>query len=267
MKRFDGKVAWITGASSGIGREMALEFARRGADLAISARRAERLEELQAKIEGLGRQALSVPCDVTDESAQEAAVAKIVERFGRLDVAVANAGFGVGGRFENLSVDEWRRQLDTNVIGSVITAKKALPELRKTQGRIALVGSILAMVALPSQSAYAASKYAVRALGQSLAMELHGSGVTCTLLHPGFVASELNQVDNQGQFHPDRKDRRPKRFMWATDKAARVMVNAIAARKREYVFTGHGKVGGWVGRHLPGLVHFVVARQAHKMKK
>ncbi|MHC4831655.1 MAG: SDR family oxidoreductase, partial [Planctomycetota bacterium] len=175
MKRFDGKVAWITGASSGIGREMALEFARRGADLAISARRAERLEELQAKIEGLGRQALSVPCDVIDESAQEAAVAKIVERFGRLDVAVANAGFGVGGRFENLSVDEWRRQLDTNVIGSVITAKKALPELRKTQGRIALVGSILAMVALPSQSAYAASKYAVRALGQSLAMELHGS--------------------------------------------------------------------------------------------
>ena len=116
------------------------------------------------------------------------------------------------------------------------------------------------MPSSPGIGAYAASKFAVRAIGQTLAAELHGSGVSCTTIHPGYIESEIAQVDNQGRFDPQREDRRPKNLMWPADRAARAMVDAIAKRKREYTFTGHGKVGAFAGRHMPGLVHFGMTR-------
>ena len=254
--RFADKVVWITGASAGIGRA----FAREGADVAVSARRRERLEELAGEIEAEGRRALVVPCDVTDEASVEAAVRRVAGELGRLDVAVANAGFGVSGRIVNLSADDWRRQLDTNVVGTALTARHAIPALEQTGGRLALVGSVASMVTAPKSGAYSASKAAVRALGQTLALELHGTGVTVTTLHPGFVESEIAQVDNRGRFDPSRPDRRPARLMWPTDRAARAMLGAIARKKREFVFTGHGKIGGYLGRHAPGLLHFAQTR-------
>jgi short-subunit dehydrogenase len=184
----------------------------------------------------------------------------VVTAFGRMDVAVANAGFAVAGRIEKLGADDWRRQLDTNVVGLAITARHAIPHLRKTGGRLALVGSVASMLSTPNVGAYAASKFAVRAIGQALAAELHGSGVSCTTLHPGFVESEIGHVDNHGVYREDFEDRRPRRLFWSSERAARVMVRAIERRKREYVFTGHGKIGGFVGRHMPGLVHFFVTR-------
>jgi NAD(P)-dependent dehydrogenase (short-subunit alcohol dehydrogenase family) len=259
-KRFDQKVVWITGGGSGIGRAMAVEFAREGAAVAVSGRREERLADAVGSIEAAGGVGLPVRCDVTDEASVAEATQTIVRELGGIDVAVANAGFAVAGRIEKLSAADWRRQLDTNVIGAAMVARYAIPHLRERKGRIALVGSIASMVAVPGIGAYTASKYAVRAIGLTLSAELHGSGVSCTTLHPGYVESEINQVDNQGRFNPDREDRRPKRLMWPADRAARVMVDAIAKRKREYTFTGHGKVGAFAGRHLPGLVHLGVTR-------
>ncbi len=256
----EGKVAWVTGSSSGIGAAVALELARQGADVALSARRADRLQETARQVEALGRRALCVPCDVVDDAQVAAAVAHIVATFGRLDVAVANAGMSVMGKFESLSDDQWRRQIDINVNGVASTARHALPELRKTGGRLALVASVSGLICIPGGSAYCASKFAVRALGLTLSQELQGSGVSCTTIHPGFVASEITQIDNDGHRHPERRDPRPQALMWPTEKAARVMVRAIEKRRREYVFTGHGKVGAWLGQHLPGLVHFAVSR-------
>jgi NAD(P)-dependent dehydrogenase (short-subunit alcohol dehydrogenase family) len=257
---FGDRIVWITGASSGIGRQLALTFADQGADVAVSARRVDRLHEVVAEIEGRGRRGLAVACDVTDEDQLQSAVSEVVERLGALDVAVANAGFGVGGLIEELDAGAWRRQLEVNVVGLAMTARHALPHLRDRQGRLALVGSVSSMVPMPGSGAYSASKAAVRMIGQTLSMELHGSGVSCTTIHPGFVDSDIARVDNQGVYHPEREDRRPQKLMWPTDKAARVMVRAIAKRRREYVFTGHGKVGGFVGRHWPGLVHFALTR-------
>ncbi len=256
-----GKTVWITGASAGIGRALALELGSRGANVAVSARRADRLAALVQDIEKGGSRALAVECDVTKEEAVQAAVGAVVAHFGQLDIAVANAGFSIVGKIANLTADEWRRQLDTNVVGLAVSARHAIPELLKTEGRIVLVGSVASMLVAPNSGAYAASKYAVRAIGQTLSVELHGSGVTCTTIHPGFVESEIAQVDNEGQFDAERPDKRPKRFMWPTDRAAKVMANAIEARKREYVFTGHGKIGAWVGRHWPGLIHVAMTRR------
>ncbi len=255
------RVAWITGASAGIGRALAIELARQGASVAVSGRRRDRLEEVAAAIEAEGGRGLAMPCDVTDEDSVAAASSEVASHFGRLDLAIANAGFAVRGRVSELTADDWRRQLDTNVVGAAVTARCALPELEKTGGRLVLVGSVVAMVSAPKSAAYAASKAALRALGQTLAAELHGTGVSVTTVHPGYVESEIGQVDRLGRFDPSRKDRRPARLMWPADRAARSILRAAARRKREHVFTAHGKLAGYLGRHAPGLVHLAVTRK------
>jgi NAD(P)-dependent dehydrogenase (short-subunit alcohol dehydrogenase family) len=257
---FEGKVVWITGGGTGIGRALALEAARQGADVAISGRRVEPLEEVAAAVRAVGRRALVVVSDVVDEGACRATVARIVAELGKLDVAVANAGYGVSGAFERLTMADWRRQFEVNVFGGLHTIYAALPELRKTRGRLALVSSVTGLVALPGQAAYSASKFAVRAIGLTLAQELHGSGVSVTTLYPGFVESDIARTDNRGEFNAARADPRPARLMWPADRAARVMLRAVARRSREVVFTGHGKAGAFLGKHFPGLVHFVMTR-------
>ncbi len=258
---FKDKIVWITGASSGIGREMAIQFAQHGAHVAVSARRKERLVELVKEIEQLGQKALAVPCDVTKEEEVEQAVEKIITHFDRLDVAVANAGFGVGGKIESLNAEDWRRQLDVNVVGLTSTIKHSLSYLRKSDGRMVLMGSVAAIISSPQGAAYGASKAAVRAIGQVVSMELHGSGVSCTTIHPGFIESEIGQVDNQGVYRPEWQDTRPKGLMWPADKAVKEMLKGIKKRKREIIITNHGKLLGFVGQHFPFLIHWATVKK------
>ncbi len=260
-RHFENKIAWITGGGTGIGKALALELARQGAAVAVSGRREDRLTQTVKEIEALSNgQGLAVTYDVTDEAQVAAAVAKVVDHFGRLDVVIANAGYGVVGKVEKVTSEQWRRQLDVNVIGVATTARLALPHLRTTSGRLALVGSVLAYFVVRKNAPYCASKFAVRAIGDALSLELHGSGVSCTTLHPGFVESELGQIDNEGVFHEDWTDKRPKKMMWPADKAARAMVNAIYKRKRTWVMAWYGKAGTWLSRHSPGLMHFAQTR-------
>jgi len=189
-----------------------------------------------------------------------------VAGLGKLDIAFANAGFSASGRIENLSAEDWRRQLDVNVVGVANTAKWSLPELRKTKGRLVLVSSVMGMMAMPAQGPYSASKFAVRAIGLTLAQELHGSGVSCTTIYPGFVESEIAQVGADGRFDPTRIDKRPKKMMWTGDKAAKVIWAAVMKRRREFVFTAHGKLGAFMGRHFPGFVHFAMTREGTRNK-
>ncbi len=227
--------------------------------MAVSARRADKLEALAATLRGRGTQALAVPCDVCDEAALREGARAVVAGLGALDIVLANAGCSVVGRVEELTAADWRRQLDINLVGAALTAKHALPYLRETRGRLALTGSVAGFMSAPGWGAYHASKYALRALGQTLSAELAGSGVTCTTLHPGFVDSEIMKVDNRGVLDPSLPDERPALLRWSAEDAARVMVDAIVRRKRELVFTGHGKVAAWVGMHLPSLMHTVMA--------
>lgn len=253
-RRFEDQVVLITGGGSGIGRAFAEAFAAEGARVFVAGRRLANLEEVVAAITAAGGRAHAVRCDVTDEADVARAVAEVVAEGGRLDVAVANAGFSVSGRIENLTAAEWRRQLDTNVVGLAMTARYAMPHLRAMKGRVVLIGSVASVLSTPGVGAYAASKFAVRAIGQTLSMEMDGSGVTCTTILPGFVESEIARVDNEGVHHAGRPDGRPQKLMWRADDAARVCLDAIHARKREFVFTAHGKLGVLVGQHFPGLV-------------
>jgi len=253
-------VVWITGASSGIGKAMAFEWARLGFKVVLSARRTALLEEIALEIKNSGREALVAPVDIMDEQSIEDAVRKIIARWGRLDVAVANAGFGVFGNVETLTAKDWNRQLQGNVTGLALTIKYALPHLKENQGRIGLVGSVAAYLPNPSVGAYGASKAAVHSIGLTLQVELMGSGVSCTTLHPGFVVSEIAKIDNEGSWHPDRPDPRPANLMWPADKAAKVMVKAILKRKRNYVFTTHGRIIVGLQRWLPGLARTIISK-------
>lgn len=254
------KVVWITGASSGIGKAMAFEWARLGYKLVLSSRRKELLESVANEISRSGGEVLAIPCDVTDESAIENAVQQMITTWGRLDVVVANAGFGVFGSVDKLTAKDWNRQLQCNVTGLALTVKYALPHLKENNGRIGLVGSVGAYLPNPNLGAYGASKAAVHSIGQTLQVELMGTGVSCTTMHPGFVVSEIARIDNEGVWHPERPDPRPSNLMWPTDKAAKVMVKAILKRKRNYVFTGHGKVFVWIQRWFPGFMRLIISK-------
>lgn len=254
------QVVWITGASSGIGKAMATEWARLGYKVALSARRKELLDKVADEIRSSGGQAIAVTCDILEEDSIAHAVQEVIATWGQLDVVVANAGFGVFGSIEKLSAKDWNRQFQGNVTGLALTVKYALPHLIKTKGRIGLVGSVGAFLPSPNLGAYGASKAAVHSIGQTLQVELMGTGVSCTTMHPGFVVSEIARVDNEGVWHPERPDPRPANFIWPTDKAAKVMVKALLKRKRIYIFTGHGKVFVWLQRWFPGLMRQIISK-------
>ena len=172
-------VVWITGSSSGIGRAMAYEWARLGYKVALSSRRKELLDKVADEIRNSGGEALVIPCDIMEETAIENAVQHIIDVWGRLDVVVANAGFGVFGSIDKLTAKDWNRQLQGNVTGLALTVKYALPYLKKNNGRIGLVGSVGAYLPNPNLGAYGASKAAVHSIGQTLQVELMGTGVSC----------------------------------------------------------------------------------------
>ncbi len=260
-ERFAGKVVLITGASSGIGAALGREFAAQGAAVALLARRAERLRALAAEIHARGRRALAIPCDVTREGDLERATALTVAGLGGIDVAVANAGFGVVGPFEKLRLDDYRRQFETNVFGVLRTAAAVLPELRRSRGTLVLMGSVTSYIAAPGASPYAMSKFSVRAFAEAVRPELARDGVAVVLLTPGFVVSEIRQVDNRGRLHPNAPDTVPPMLRMTAERAACTMVRAVARRRRELVLSLSARLGVLVQRHLPWLVRAALARR------
>jgi short-subunit dehydrogenase len=255
---FIGKAVFITGASSGIGAALAREFAHHGAELALAARRVDRLEALAAELRAHGRRVLVVRCDVTRDQDLVSASAATVAGLGRIDVVVANAGFGVVGPIDRLTLDDYRRQFETNVFGVLRTVLATRSELRRTRGRLVIVGSVSGHVALPGASPYAMSKFAVRALAQALDFELRPAGVSVTLVSPGFVETELHQVDNRGVRHPDVAPRAPAFVRTSAEHAARRIVRAVSRRRREVVITWLGHLTVRVQRYLPALFNWAV---------
>lgn len=259
--RFQGQVVLITGASSGIGAALAREFAHEGAHTVLMARRAERIEALAGELSGGGRSSLAITGDVTRDGDLERAVDLARSRFGRLDVAVANAGFSVGGRLVDLTLEDYRRQLETNVFGVLRTLFAALPELQKTQGRIVVVGSLLGMIPIPAGTPYCMSKFALAALCDGLSQELAPQGVSVTHILAGFVASEIYQVDNRGvRLEAPTRRTPPAWLLLSPAQTARQIVSAAYRRKRTRIVGLHARIGIALQRHFPGLVYFAISR-------
>jgi short-subunit dehydrogenase len=260
---FHGKTVLITGASSGIGEELAWQLGQAGARLTLTARRADRLDALAERIAAAGAPApLVVRCDVTHDGDVERAVAEAMRRWGRLDVVIANAGFGVVGALRDLSVDDYRRQFETNVFGVLRTIKAALPEIERTKGNVVIVGSVAGWASSPNGSPYSMSKFAVRALADAITPELSLHGVKVTLISPGFVASDIRRVDNQGTLHAGAPDPIPHWLVMPTGRAARQILRAVARGKGEAIVTGHGRILVAVERFMPWLSRAIKRRIA-----
>jgi NADP-dependent 3-hydroxy acid dehydrogenase YdfG len=215
----------ITGASSGIGAATARAAADQGYRLVLAARSQERIEALAQELGGPDR-ALAVRCDVTEWDQQEAMVAAARERFGRLDVAFANAGFGAARGFLAESPEHWRAMVLTNVYGAALTIRATLPALKEARGHLLLTGSVAGRRALPG-SLYSATKWAVTAMGESARQELNGTGVRVTLIEPGMVDTPFFDNPGAGRLEPDDVARA---VMFAVSQPAHVDVNEILIR-------------------------------------
>ncbi len=206
----EGKVALVTGASSGIGEATALALARAGARVAIAARRRERLDGVSRRITDLRTEALVLDADVSREHDAESIVARTVDRWGRLDVLVNNAGVMLLSPVDRARVEHWRRMLELNLLGLMVATRAALPHMRRQKdGHVVNISSTAGRVANPDASVYAATKFGVGAFSEALRREVYRDGIRVTVIAPGAVATELRD-------HVPDPDTRTRIESWAT---------------------------------------------------
>lgn len=189
----EGKVVIITGASSGIGEAAAIELAKCGAKLVLAARRVERLDALVARAQALGAEALAVGTDVTSREQVEAMVAAAIERFGRVDVLVNNAGVMLLSFMKNAMVEQWDQMIDVNIKGPLYGIAAVLPHMRaQGSGHIINVSSMAGRRVIPSGAVYSGTKFALHAISMGLRQELAPTdNIRTTILSPGIVDTEL----------------------------------------------------------------------------
>jgi len=189
----EGKVALVTGASRGIGRAVALELARAGAEVAVNYAASEGpAQEVVREIEALGRRALAVKFDVADHEAVARGVKEVEEAFGRIDILVNNAGITRDGLCMRLKEEDWERVLSVNLKGAFLVTRAALPGMLKRRwGRIVNISSVVAFSGNPGQTNYAASKAGLVGFSRSLALEVASRGITVNVVAPGFIETDM----------------------------------------------------------------------------
>jgi NAD(P)-dependent dehydrogenase (short-subunit alcohol dehydrogenase family) len=266
---FRDNVVVLTGASAGIGHQMALQLAAQGAHLVLAARDAGRLDETAEECRRLGARVVAVPTDVGDEAQCRALVERAVAEFGRIDTLVNNAGIGMWARFEDMTdLAPFERIMRVNYLGSVYPTFHALPHLKKTRGRIVAVNSLTGKTGVPTRSGYAASKHAVTGFFDTIRIELEDSGITVTQVFPGFVATEIRERAFGADGRPLGAGNSPVREgqVMSAEECARQIIGAAAARKRELVMTLRGKIGAKLKLIAPALVDRI-ARKAIEQGK
>ncbi len=266
LSKLKNKVVLITGASSGIGYALARELAHQGARAVLAARREDRLNALKAEAEDPAGNILVAKCDVNMKQDLERTVDEAHTAFGDIDIAVANAAIPMDGKFEKLSLADYRKVMETNVFGVLQTCYAVLEDLKKTRGTLVIIGSISGYMASPDSSAYAMSKFAVRAFADTMRVELAIYGIKVVLISPGFVRSEMRRLDRQGIFDPEKKDWVPSFLVMPAEKAARQIAQAIVRGRREKFITWHGYIAYLIRQYTPWLYFTLVGTMNRKFR-
>lgn len=194
LESLEDKTALITGASSGIGRETAKSLAEEGANVAIAARRKDRLEELADKIEADHKiKTLVFPMDVREENEVKEMIDKTIKIFQTLDIVVNNAGIARGSKVEELSTPDYQAMMETNVDGMFFTTKNAIPHLKKSEGNLIFVGSIAGQYPRPYNPVYAATKWWTRGFALSVEADLGDEGISVSIVNPSEVRTEFGE--------------------------------------------------------------------------
>jgi short-subunit dehydrogenase len=256
-RKIEGLRTIVTGASSGIGREIAIELARQGAKLIITARRAERLDEVLAELKRFRPDAAAVVGDIVDAATRRAIVEAAQREFGGLDAVVNNAGIGALGPFANANEDRVRRMMEVNFFAPVELIRLAIPLLRNgNRPIIANVGSVLGHRAVANKSEYCASKFAMHGFSDALRCELAREGIDVLLVSPSTTSSEFfdQVIDREGgaTTHP--------RQAMSPQAVARKTVKAIRQGRHEVILSAGGKALVWLDRLCPPIMNRILAK-------
>jgi dehydrogenase/reductase SDR family protein 7B len=252
------KVVLITGASSGIGRALALTFAQAGSKVMLGARTLDQLAEVGAEIAALGGIARWTQLDVTQQADCERFVAEAVQHFGRVDVLINNAGISMRALFQDLDVAVIERVMQVNFFGTVYCTHAALPHIVQAQGSIVGISSIAGYRGLPGRSGYSASKFAMHGFLESLRTELLRKHVHVLLACPGFTESNIRKValkaDGSSQSETPLKEDK----LMSAEEVAQHIYRAVLARKRSLTLTRQGKLTVFLNKWLPKFMDKMV---------
>lgn len=264
---FKNKVIIVTGASSGIGKACAEEFAKRGANLVLAARQYVTLCEITADLEKrYGIKAIAVQTDVSKEEDCKLLIKQALITFNKIDILINNAGLSMRALFNDLDLSVLKNLMDVNFWGTVYCTKYALPEILKTKGSVVGVSSIAGYRGLPGRTGYSSSKFAMNGFMESLRTELLKTGVHVMVACPGFTASNIRvtALAKDGASHGETSMEEGK--MMSADTVAQTIADGIAARKRTLIMTGQGKLTVWLNKLFPALADKLVFNHFTKEK-
>jgi short-subunit dehydrogenase len=253
---FGEKVVIVTGASSGIGKALALQLAKEGAWLALAARNAARLGALVSECEHLGGKAIAIPTDVSDERQCQNMIQVTHEHYRRIDMLINNAGMSVVSKLDELpDLHLFKQVMDVNFYGMVYSAFHALPHLKASRGRIVNVSSLGGLQAIPYNSPYVASKFAMNGFSDSLRMELANAGVSVTLICPYWVVTEFHEryLDKNGNPKGEAGRAIYTKDMMTAERCAEIIIGAARRRKRQVIMSP-GVLGMWMRLLAPDLM-------------
>ncbi len=260
------QVVAITGAAGGIGAALAHCYAREGARLVLLDLDGDAVERLAEVLVGAGVEVLSMPCDVTDLDACNAAVARIEVQFGRLDVLVNNAGITHFGAFENTDIEVLRRVMDVNLFGSINMTKAALAPLLASRGQVIAISSVAGFCPLPLRAGYAASKHAMRGFFDTLRCEVQSRGLKVMIACPFFVESDIarNALSGDGRGRAPEVEASRLKGMVTAEHAAREIVRGAKAGRRFLPVARGAKLAWVLSRLAPGLLAKLSADRVYK---
>ncbi len=255
------RVVVITGASDGIGAEMARQLAKReraGVALVLAARNAAQLDAVAAECAALGAQTLTVPTDVGIQIQCRRLIVSALERFGRIDVLVNNAGRSAHALFEEVEDLSWYEELmRVNLWGAVWCTQAALPALKAARGSIVAVSSLAGLVGVPGRTAYSATKFALTGFFEALRAEVKGYGVSVTTAYPGVVATRIRHCGFNARGEEAGVSGLDEAGAMSVEECARLIIAGMDARRREVVMTAKGKLGRFIKLLAPGLVEMM----------
>lgn len=252
-------VAIVTGASSGIGRALALELARLGYRLALAARNAEKLEVTAHECrQAAAPEVIAQPTDVSRREDCQALIEAAVRGFGRIDLLVNNAGMSMRALFRDTEIDVLERLMAVNFWGAVYCTKYALPHLLESQGSVVGVSSIAGFKGLPGRTGYSASKFALNGFLETLRVENRRTGLHVLIAAPGFTASNIRQTALAGDGRAQGESPRSEDQMMSAGEVAAHIVRAVQRRRPYLVLTREGKLTVWLNKFFPGFMDKMV---------
>ncbi len=262
--RIKGKVVVLTGASSGIGKACALEFSRQGAKVVLASRNFEALKNVESQIISNGGEVMTVKTDVKLMGDCQNLITKTIEKYGRIDVLINNAGVSMRANFGDIDMKLVGEVMDTNFTGAVYCTRFALPHLLENKGVVVGISSISGLAPLPGRTIYCASKYALDGFLNTLRIENLKNRLQVLVVHPGFTSSNIRNNALNASGLPQGESPRNENKMMTAEKLAKIVSKSVFTRKTDILLTTQGKLIVWFYWFFPRFTDWIIYRQMKK---